>query len=84
MSKTINGHLRTLCLVGLALLSANALHASISVTLSPSPAGPQPVGTIITWTATVQDTAAGGAPISVLAWVRQSWPVGDRARLQPA
>ena len=29
------------------------------VTLSPSPAGPQPVGTIITWTATVQDTEQG-------------------------
>ena len=59
MSKTTSGHLRTLCLVGLALLSANALHASISVTLSPSPAGPQPVGTVITWTATVQDTEQG-------------------------
>ncbi len=58
MNKTIGGGLRTLCLLGLALLSTSAL-ASISVTLSPSPAGPQPVGTVITWTATVSDTASG-------------------------
>lgn len=58
MTKTISGHLRTLGLIGLALLSTSAL-ASISVTLSPSPAGPQPVGTIITWTATVSDTTPG-------------------------
>ena len=58
MNKTIGGGLRTLCLLGLALLSTSAL-ASISVTLSPSPAGPQPVGTVITWTATVSDTAPG-------------------------
>src|SRR5215831_9231981 len=58
VTKRING-LRTLCLLGLALLSTSALHADISVTLSPSPAGPQPVGTIITWTATVQDSEQG-------------------------
>ena len=60
MTKTISGLLRILSLVvELAFLSTSALHASISVTLSPSPAGPQPVGTIITWTATVQDTEQG-------------------------
>jgi arylsulfate sulfotransferase len=60
MTKTISGLLRILSLVvELALLSTSALHASISVTLSPSPAGPQPVGTIITWMATVQDTEQG-------------------------
>ena len=60
MTKTISSVLRILSLVvGLAFLSPSALHASISVTLSPSPAGPQPVGTIITWTATVQDTGQG-------------------------
>ena len=58
MTKTISGLLRTLSLVGLAFLSTSAL-ATISVTLSPSPAGPQPVGTVITWTATVSDTATG-------------------------
>ena len=58
MTKTIGGLLRILSLVGLALLSTSAL-ATISVTLSPSPAGPQPVGTVITWTATVSDTASG-------------------------
>ena len=82
MTKTISGHLRTLSLIGLALLSTSAL-ASISVTLSPSPAGPQPVGTIITWTATVQDTAAGHARISVQRGSGKR-PVGDRSRLQPA
>ncbi len=59
MSKTINGLLRTLCLIGLALLSTSAL-ASISVTLSPSPASPQPLATTITWTATVTDSSGGG------------------------
>jgi hypothetical protein len=60
MTKTISGLLRILSLVvELAFLSTSALHASISVTLSPSPAGPQPVGTIITWTATVQDSEQG-------------------------
>jgi hypothetical protein len=38
---------------------AARVHATITVTLAPSPAGPQPVGTIITWTATVQDSASG-------------------------
>jgi arylsulfate sulfotransferase len=57
--KSIGIILRTLPLLGFAFLSASALRASISVTLSPSPAGPQPVGTVITWTATVEDTAEG-------------------------
>ena len=70
MSKTINGLLRTLCLIGLALLSTSAF-ATISVTLSPSPAGPQPVGTVITWTATVTDTAAGAHEYRFW-WVRQN------------
>ena len=58
MTRTINCRLRIPCLLGLALVSTSAL-ATISVTLSPSPAGPQPVGTVITWTATVSDTAPG-------------------------
>ena len=58
MNNTTNGLLRAFCLIGLALLSTSAL-ATISVTLSPSPAGPQPVGTVITWTATVQDSEQG-------------------------
>ncbi len=59
MTKIIRALLRNLILIGLVFFSTCALHAAISVTLSPSPAGPQPVGTIITWTATVQDTASG-------------------------
>jgi arylsulfate sulfotransferase len=35
------------------------LGATIQVQLAPSPASPQPVGTIITWTATVSDSSAG-------------------------
>ena len=58
MTKTIGGLLRTLSLLGLAFLATNAF-ATISVTLTPSPASPQPVGTVITWTATVSDTAPG-------------------------
>ncbi len=59
MTKTIGGLMRALFLIALTFLSTGALRATISVTLSPSPAGPQPVGTIITWTATVQDTESG-------------------------
>jgi arylsulfate sulfotransferase len=59
MTKTIRGLSRTVSLIGFTFFSTIALHATISVTLSPSPAGPQPVGTIITWTATVSDTATG-------------------------
>ncbi len=59
MTRTIRGVLRTLSLIGLAFLSTSALRATISVTLTPSLASPQPVGTVITWTATVEDTAAG-------------------------
>src|SRR5664279_3760359 len=39
---------------------AGRLEATIQVTLASSPASPQPVGTTITWTATVSDTASGG------------------------
>ena len=59
MTETISRLLRTVSLIGLALVCTSALHADISVTLSPSPTGPQPVGTIITWTATVQDSEQG-------------------------
>ena len=58
MTKTISGLLQSLCLIAVAGLSTSAF-ATISVTLSPSPSGPQPVGTVITWTATVSDTAPG-------------------------
>ena len=40
--------------------AAGCAEATIQVTLSSSPASPQPVGTTITWTATVSDTASGG------------------------
>lgn len=59
MIKPISNTLRALSLLWLAFLSTSALRANISVTLAPSPAGPQPVGTVITWTATAQDTASG-------------------------
>ncbi len=59
MTKTIRGLSRTVSLIGFTFFSTIALHATISVGLSPSPAGPQPVGTVITWTATVQDTEPG-------------------------
>jgi hypothetical protein len=59
VTKRGNSHRHTLCLLWLALFSTGALHASILVTLSASPASPQPVGTIITWTATVQDSEQG-------------------------
>ena len=58
MNKSIGGRLRTLALFGLAILATNAF-ATISVTLTPSPASPQPVGTVITWTASVQDSVPG-------------------------
>jgi arylsulfate sulfotransferase len=59
VSKTINGFLRTLCFIGLTFLATSVLRATISVTLSPSSASPEPVGTVVTWTATVQDSVAG-------------------------
>ena len=59
MNKTVNGLLRTVSLIALAVLSTSALHASISVTLSPSVASPKPVGTVVIWTATVQDSVGG-------------------------
>ncbi len=40
--------------------AAGCAEATIRVTLSSSPASPQPVGITITWTATVSDTASGG------------------------
>jgi arylsulfate sulfotransferase len=56
----VSGLPRSLSLAGLAFLwTSAALRAQISVTLSLSPAGPQPVGSIVTWTAKVQDAAAG-------------------------
>ena len=59
MTKTVSSLLPAVSLIALAMLCTSALHADISVTLSPSPVGPQPVGTIITWTATVHDTELG-------------------------
>jgi arylsulfate sulfotransferase len=50
--------IRWIALLFLVSMAAR-LEASISVTLASSPASPQPVGTVITWTATVQDTAPG-------------------------
>jgi len=58
VTKTMPGLLRSVCLLGLAF-SASILHATITVTLSASPASPQPVGMVITWTATVHDTEPG-------------------------
>ena len=53
-------HIRCRWIALLFLVSLAArVEATITVTLAPSPAGPQPVGTIITWTATVQDSASG-------------------------
>jgi len=49
---------RWIALLFLVSLAAR-VEATITVTLTPSPASPQPVGTVITWTATVQDTAPG-------------------------
>ncbi len=49
---------RWIALLFLVSLAAQ-VEATITVTLAPSPAGPQPVGTVITWTATVSDTASG-------------------------
>lgn len=45
----------------LTFIAAGALpvFATITVTLVPNLAGPQPVGTSVTWTATVADSAAG-------------------------
>jgi len=50
----------TRCFAFLLLaVAAVRLDASISVTLAASPASPQPVGTTITWTATISDTSSG-------------------------
>src|SRR5580658_10696544 len=35
------------------------LHATIQVQLTPSPASPQPLGTVITWTASATDSNPG-------------------------
>jgi arylsulfate sulfotransferase len=57
-SRLAFGVSRWIALLFLVSMAAR-VEATISVTLSPSPAGPQPVGTVITWTATVSDTAPG-------------------------
>ena len=44
---------RILLLCCLIVVAVSPLMATLSVTLSPNPAGPQPVGTTIKWTATV-------------------------------
>jgi arylsulfate sulfotransferase len=49
---------RCFAILFLALLGARS-EATISVTLAASPASPQPVGTTVTWTATVSDTSTG-------------------------
>ena len=51
--------LRWITLLFLVSLAARA-GATITVTLSPSLASPQPLGTTIVWTATVTDTVGGG------------------------
>src|SRR5215213_7284580 len=40
-------------------LSGGRAHAAVTVQLSPSLVSPQPVGTTVTWTATVTDTNPG-------------------------
>jgi arylsulfate sulfotransferase len=85
--------------MGLAFLFTAALHAQISVTLSPSPAGPQPVGSIITWTAKVEDTAAGahvyrfslgpaGGPAAIVRDYSETnsfhWAAGEGSAVGPA
>ncbi len=47
------------CGILLFVLAGMNLTASITVTLTPSPASPQPVGTILTWNAGLNDTSAG-------------------------
>jgi hypothetical protein len=41
------------------LTGALRMGATVTVSLTPNPAGPQPVGTSITWTAMVTDLQAG-------------------------
>ena len=50
---------RSIALLFLVSIAARA-GATITVTLSPSLASPQPVGTTIVWTANVTDTVGGG------------------------
>jgi arylsulfate sulfotransferase len=59
MTKTMNHLLRSISFLGLAVVSASALRAQISVTLTPSVASPKPVGTVVTWTAKVTDGVGG-------------------------
>lgn len=48
------------CLIAACFWSGcSCLHASIGVTLAPGISAPQPVGTLINWTAAVTDTVAG-------------------------
>ena len=82
MTKTVSSLLRAVSLIALAMLCTSALHADISVTLSPSPAGPQPVGTIITWTATVHDTEPGAHEYRFSVGPAR-WLAGDRSGLRP-
>jgi arylsulfate sulfotransferase len=99
VTKTISGHSRTLCLIGLALLFTSSAFATISITVTPSPAGPQPVGTVITWTSTVTDTAPGAhqyrfwvgpaaGPLAIVWDYSQSnkftWAAGETSAVGPA
>ncbi len=78
--RTVAG-VRWIALLFLISMAAQA-EATISVTLAPSPAGPQPVGTVITWTATVQDTASGAHEYQFSVGPAAG-PVSDRSGLRP-
>ncbi|HLY16753.1 MAG TPA: aryl-sulfate sulfotransferase [Bryobacteraceae bacterium] len=54
--KTKNG---LLCLAGWTALLCAPAFATVTVSMTPSHASPQPLGTSITWTATGTDTASG-------------------------
>jgi arylsulfate sulfotransferase len=51
---------RWIALLFLLVATGVRMGATIHVTLASSPASPQPVGTTVTWTATISDTASGG------------------------
>ena len=51
--------MRTAAALLLYFLSGASLFGGIQIQLTPSPGGPQPVGTVLTWTATVTDTDPG-------------------------
>ena len=59
MFRLASSGVRSIALLFIVALASRA-GASIQVTLAPSPASPQPVGTTITWTATITDSAHGG------------------------